>query len=309
MQKQQLYNNNVSRGFTIVELLIIIVVIAILAAISVVAYNGVQQRAHDSTATNMAQQAGRKIVAYHALEGRYPDDLEEADLSGIEDSLEYDVNNTADPVRFCVTATSNSSSFYVSSTQRSPREGGCPGHSVGGEPVVITLAEWNFTNPGQSADMIASGVDVLPMTAQGLNANEWNVNPPPNYTTAPVLRIASNRTEPGTSTGSMFVQLTINASNSSAVLDLDELAFVGARGGGSLNRGVFMRSNHDNYGSDVFSEQFSSRRPNWQSYTVDLSGLPSANTHTLRIYPYGDGNPTSSVELDNLVLSGRVLTN
>ena len=41
-------------GFTIVELLIVIVVIAILAAISIVAYNGIQQRAKNSQTVNAA---------------------------------------------------------------------------------------------------------------------------------------------------------------------------------------------------------------------------------------------------------------
>ena len=36
------------QGFTIVELLVIIVVIAILAAVSVVTYNGIQQRSHNA---------------------------------------------------------------------------------------------------------------------------------------------------------------------------------------------------------------------------------------------------------------------
>lgn len=58
---------NIARrlGFTIVELLIVIVVIAILAAIAIVVYNGVQTKARvskmnaDLTAINTAIQAGR----------------------------------------------------------------------------------------------------------------------------------------------------------------------------------------------------------------------------------------------------------
>lgn len=52
-------------GFTIVELLIVIVVIAILAAISVVAYNGIQQRARNSQSA-AAVNAYIKGYALHA---------------------------------------------------------------------------------------------------------------------------------------------------------------------------------------------------------------------------------------------------
>ena len=42
------FSSKKSGGFTIVELLIVIVVIAILAAITIVAYNGIQKRSRDS---------------------------------------------------------------------------------------------------------------------------------------------------------------------------------------------------------------------------------------------------------------------
>ncbi len=48
-------------GFTIVELLIVIVVIAILAAISVVAYTGIQQRASKATLNSDLSNAARQV--------------------------------------------------------------------------------------------------------------------------------------------------------------------------------------------------------------------------------------------------------
>ena len=60
------------RGFTIVELLIVIVVIAILAAISVVAYTGIQERATNATTIDAASSTFRAIQAYIAANGTYP---------------------------------------------------------------------------------------------------------------------------------------------------------------------------------------------------------------------------------------------
>lgn len=63
-----------SRGFTIVELLIVIVIIAILATITIVAYNGITARAHTSAAQAAAQTAVQKAEAYNAEKGAYPAD-------------------------------------------------------------------------------------------------------------------------------------------------------------------------------------------------------------------------------------------
>ena len=54
-----------SRGFTIVELLIVIVVIAILASISIVAYNGVQNRAHDTAVQSDLKNYAEMFEIYH----------------------------------------------------------------------------------------------------------------------------------------------------------------------------------------------------------------------------------------------------
>lgn len=59
-------------GFTIVELMIVVVVIAILASISVVAYTGIQQRAINSKTISTASSYNRALAVYLAANGSYP---------------------------------------------------------------------------------------------------------------------------------------------------------------------------------------------------------------------------------------------
>jgi prepilin-type N-terminal cleavage/methylation domain-containing protein len=63
---------NERRGFTIVELLIVIVVIAILAAISIVAYNGIQERANNAQRVLAAQQWIKSLKSYTTINQTYP---------------------------------------------------------------------------------------------------------------------------------------------------------------------------------------------------------------------------------------------
>lgn len=60
-------------GFTIVELLIVLVVTGILAAISIVVYNGIQARALDSSRNNAARQVLTLLEMHKVDHGSYPE--------------------------------------------------------------------------------------------------------------------------------------------------------------------------------------------------------------------------------------------
>jgi len=61
-----------SRGFTIVELLIVIVVIGILAALVITTYNGIQEKARDTERKTDVNALHGQIEAFQAQNGKYP---------------------------------------------------------------------------------------------------------------------------------------------------------------------------------------------------------------------------------------------
>ena len=64
-------------GFTIVELLVVIVVIGILAAITIVSYTGITSRAKTSSAQSNAQSVQSVAEAVNAEKGAYPTTIAE----------------------------------------------------------------------------------------------------------------------------------------------------------------------------------------------------------------------------------------
>lgn len=63
-------------GFTIVELLIVVVVIAILAAITIVGYTGIQNQTHDSAIKSDLNTVKKKIDLYVVDNGRVPNSVQ-----------------------------------------------------------------------------------------------------------------------------------------------------------------------------------------------------------------------------------------
>jgi prepilin-type N-terminal cleavage/methylation domain-containing protein len=63
---------NKQQGFTIVELLIVIVVIGILAALVITTFTGIQQKARDTERQTDIKALQGQVEAYYAQKGNYP---------------------------------------------------------------------------------------------------------------------------------------------------------------------------------------------------------------------------------------------
>lgn len=115
------------KGFTIVELLIVVVVIAILAAITIVSYNGITNQAHDSAVANDMKNYAKKIEMSKVTKGAYPFPLTKSlgisfSRGSYEDrnNLYYCINTTTD--QFAIMAVSKSGRGYSYSSTAGSKE-------------------------------------------------------------------------------------------------------------------------------------------------------------------------------------------
>lgn len=133
-----LYPSRRREGFTIVELLVVIVVIGILAAVTIVAFNGVKNKAVAATLQSDLSSVAKQIGAYAVTNnGAFPADTSSFTATdGTE--YQYTFNNTNST--YCISATSSKAptlSYHFSSLEGRVVQGLCGGHTLPGSTPAL----------------------------------------------------------------------------------------------------------------------------------------------------------------------------
>ncbi len=138
------------QGFTIIELLIAAVIIAILAIVVFISYSGIQERAAIATLKADLSSAAKVLAADFNFNDSYPSSPEDANGGqGLSQSDGVTFDYTSDGSTYCLTATSSRANipvYHVSSDTGNIAEGACSGlPAPGGVAATWNACGWNIT--------------------------------------------------------------------------------------------------------------------------------------------------------------------
>lgn len=168
-------------GFTIVELLVVIIVIAILATLTIVSYSAVTNNAKKQSAKTDAQTAATVLNKYKAEHGAFPADMATlGTVNNVKSTFQYSYNNTTDT--FCLTASVTGASAYVTSSNTEAKDGGCPGHGVNGQTPITNLA-YNPSSEASNAGVSGYFSSPVSRVSGGAVDRTWSFSTTTNSTT------------------------------------------------------------------------------------------------------------------------------
>jgi serine/threonine-protein kinase len=148
--RNKLLSNSAPRyGFTIVELLIVIVVISILVTITIVLYNGISQRASNASLQSDMVNSANLLGIDNVNNGTYPSSSGTANGgNGLKPSNgnTFSYNVSADGLTYCLQASSVTQAYFVTNSNTVPQTGTCSGNiGIAGTGLIASITIPNVT--------------------------------------------------------------------------------------------------------------------------------------------------------------------
>lgn len=185
-------------GFTIVELLIVVVVISILAAITIVGYNGIQNRARISLIQSNLSNASKQMELASIDSVSYPTAFPVAFKASDGLVMSLSENGSSYCINAEYKASSSASLWYFDPSDGVSKEGTCPGAVIAGSEIGANpnlIEDTTFQNVGLSNDQWGVAVGGAASFAATSRAGV-STDPNPNRR---VLQVVNSSAKPAAS--------------------------------------------------------------------------------------------------------------
>lgn len=159
-------------GFTIVELLVVIVIIGILVTITIVSYTGIQSRAIVASLQSDMANNSQQLKIFQVDNSAYPSDVTDCPSpatgnaclkSSANTIYRYSVKNNANPQTFCLVAVNNLK-FYMVTENSSPVSGSCFNVALGATAPCSLLVDEIITTSPWCSPGTGTGLQSLTVT-------------------------------------------------------------------------------------------------------------------------------------------------